>query len=203
MSQYFESIQLLNGELKNLEFHQERFERTRSETMGLKLHPQLSDTILIPDGLEQSLLKCRVVYEKEIIRIEYEPQTVRKVRSLKLVYSDFIEYGFKYTDRSELERLFNQRGDCDDILVVKNGCITDSFYANVIFWDGEAWVTPDTPLLPGTMRASLLRRGIISEKRIRPKDLAGYQKLKLVNAMNNIEHADEIPIDSIHTEAKK
>lgn len=198
MSQYFESIQLLNGELMNLEFHQERFERTRSETMGLKLHPQLSDAILIPDGLEQSLLKCRVVYEKEIIRIEYEPQTVRKVRSLKLVYSDFIEYGFKYTDRSELERLFNQRGDCDDILVVKNGCITDSFYANVVFGDGDRWITPDTPLLPGTMRASLLRKGSIGINRITPEDLAGFQALKLINAMNNLQQAPELPIDSIY-----
>lgn len=198
MSQYFESIQLLNGELKNLGFHQERFERTRSETMGLKLHPQLSDAILIPEGLEQSLLKCRVIYEQEIIRIEYEPQTVRKVRSLKLVYSDFIEYGFKYTDRSELEILFNQRGDCDDILVVKNGCITDSFYANVVFRDGERWITPDTPLLTGTMRASLLRKGLIGLSRITPEDLAGFQTLKLINAMNDLQQAPEIPIDSIY-----
>lgn len=182
----------------NLEFHQERFERTRSKTMGLKLHPRLSDTILIPDGLEQDLLKCRVVYEKEIIRIEYEPQTARKVRSLKLIYSDLIEYGFKYTDRGELEKLFNQRGDCDDILVVKNGCITDSFYANVVFGDGERWITPDTPLLPGTMRASLLSKGLIGKSRIAPEDLAGYQTLKLINAMNDLQHAPEIPIESIY-----
>jgi len=198
MSRFFETIKLLNGELKNLEYHQERFERTRSETMGLNLHPRLSDSIMIPEGLEDSLLKCRVVYAEEIIRIEYEPQTVREVRSLKLVYSDIIAYGFKYADRSELENLFNQRGDCDDILVVKNGCITDSFYANVVFWSGEGWITPDTPLLPGTMRASLLRKGLIGHSRITPGDLAGFQTLKLINAMNDLQQAPEIPIDSIY-----
>lgn len=197
MSPYFESIQLLNGELQNLEFHQERFERTRSETMGLNLHPRLCDSIMIPEGLDQSLLKCRVVYAQEILRIEYEPHTVREVRSLKLVYSDLIEYGFKYADRSELEILFNQRGDCDDILVVKNGCITDSLYANVVLWDGAVWSTPDTPLLPGTMRASLLEKGLIMKRRITPKDLVRYQKLKLINAMNDLHQATEIPIDSI------
>ncbi len=198
MSQYFETIQLLNGELKNLEFHQERFERTRSEKLGLKNHPLLVEVIQLPRGLEQGVLKCRVIYKKEIERIEYEPHRTHKIRSLKLVFSDTIEYGFKYTDRNELELLFHQREDCDDILVVKKGCITDSFYANVVFWDGKMWMTPDTPLLPGTMRASLLKKGLIMEGRITPEDLAGFQKLKLINAMNDLQGAPEIPIDSIH-----
>jgi 4-amino-4-deoxychorismate lyase len=101
-------------------------------------------------------------------------------------------------DRRELEKLLHKRGDCDDILVVKNGCITDSFYANVVFWNGEVWITPDTPLLPGTMRASLLRNGMIRKSRITPEDLAVYQKLKLINAMNDLQEAPEIPIDSIY-----
>ena len=120
MSLYFETIQLLDGELKNLEFHQERFERTRSKALGLKRHPLLSEVIQVPRGLEQGVLKCRVIYEKEIVRIEYEPHQAQKVHSLKMVYSDSIEYGFKYVDRSELEILFHQRGYCDDILIEKS-----------------------------------------------------------------------------------
>ena len=115
-----------------------------------------------------------------------------------MVYSDTIDYGFKYRDRGELEKLFHQREACDDILVVKKGCVSDSFYANVVFWDGLAWVTPDTPLLPGTMRASLLAKGLIRESRITPENLHSYQKLKLINAMNDLKNAPEIPIESIH-----
>ena len=198
MSRCIETIQLLNGELRNLEFHQERFERTRSLVLGLSKHPLLAELIQLPCGLEKGLLKCRVIYEKEILRIEYEPQHLREVRSLQLVYSDSIEYGFKYEDRSDLDALFLQRGSCDDILVVKKTFITDSFYANVIFWDGEAWITPHTPLLPGTMRASLLSRGLIREGSISTDDLHRFQKLKLINAMNDLEQAPEIPIESIH-----
>ncbi|MBE9518945.1 MAG: aminotransferase class IV, partial [Bacteroidetes bacterium] len=135
---------------------------------------------------------------KEIELIEFEPYQAQKVRSLKMVYSDSIDYRFKYADRSELEILFQQRGDCDDILVVKKACVSDSFYANVVFWDGLAWVTPDTPLLPGTMRASLLADGLIQESRITPEDLHRYQKLKLINAMNDLRNAPEIPLESIH-----
>ncbi len=198
MSRFIETIQLFNGELKNLEFHQERFERTRLEAMGLKSHPLLADVIEVPGGLDQGLLKCRVSYEREIELIEYEPQIKHRVHSLQLVYSDTIEYGFKYADRTELETLFGQRGECDDILIVKNNFITDSYYANVVFWNGESWITPDTPLLPGTMRASLLRKGEIMEGTITPGDLDKYQKVKLINAMSDLQHASKIPIDSIH-----
>ncbi len=198
MSQFIETIQVLHGELQNLVFHQERFERTRQIALGLKRHPQLAELITVPGGLEQVVLKCRVIYEKEIVRLEYEPYRAHKVHSLKIVYSDSIDYGFKYADRSELEELFRQRAECDDILVVKQGCITDSFYANVVFWDGTEWITPDTPLLAGTMRSSLLRKGIIGERRITRSDLSGFQKVKLINAMNDLQNAPEIPIESIH-----
>lgn len=198
MSLFIETIQLLRGELRNLEFHQERFERTRIQALGLKRHPLLADVIQVPRGLEQGLLKCRVSYQKEIVLVEFEPYQEHKVQSLKMVFSDNIDYGFKYADRSELERLFQKREECDDILVVKHACISDSFFANLVFWDGSMWVTPDTPLLPGTMRASLLKKGLIREGRITPEDLSGYQKLKLINAMNDLESAPDISIESIH-----
>lgn len=197
MSLFIETIKLYQGSLRNLEFHQERFERTRSRALGLRKHPQLEELIRVPAGLEQGLFKCRVTYEKEIVLVEYEPYKPQKVQSLKLVFSDSIDYGFKYADRSGLEALYKERGDCDDILVVKNNCIGDSFYANVVFWDGTSWISPDTPLLPGTMRAALLAKAEIRESRITPADLNSYQKLKLINAMNDLEHAPEIGIESI------
>ena len=198
MSLFIETIQIQNGELNNLIFHQERFERTRLKALKLKKHPLLSEVIQVLPGLEQGIIKCRVIYDKEIVLIEYEPYQVREVHSLKMISSDSIDYGFKYANRSELEELFRQREDCDDILVIKNGCVSDSFYANVVFWDGAEWITPDTPLLPGTMRASLLRKKELRESLIRPEDLAGYQKMKLINAMNDLENAPEIPMESIH-----
>ena len=168
MSLFIETIQLCRGELRNLEFHQERFERSRRDVLGLKNHPRLAEAIQLPEGLEKSLLKCRVSYATLIDLIEYEPPQPREVNSLKLVYSDSIDYYYKYAHLSNLQELFEQREACDDILVVKNHCITDSFYANVVFWDGREWITPDTPLLQGTMRAFLLSRGLIREERIGP-----------------------------------
>lgn len=198
MSRFIETIQLLHGLLLNLEFHQIRFERSRREVLGIKNHPRLAEAITVPKGLDKGLLRCKVYYGEVIELIEFEPHLERKVNTLKLVNSDSIEYGYKYADRRELELLFHRREECDDILIVKKACISDSFYANVIFWDGFEWITPNTPLLPGTMRASLLNRGLIREEGITPDELNRFQKLKLINAMTDLEQAPEIPIDCIH-----
>jgi len=197
MSPFIETIKLLEGELKNLSYHQARFNRTRAEVFGLQDHPRLIREIPVPDGLDRGFFKCRVLYGKEIERIEYEPQTRQEINSLKLVTSDTVSYGYKYSDRSSLEALYEQRGDCDDILIVRQHCITDSYYANVALFDGTDWFTPDTPLLPGTMRASLLDDGSLKEARIMVSDLGGFQKLRLINALNNLEEGPEIEIKDI------
>ncbi len=79
MSPYIESIQLLDGQLKNLQHHQERFQRTRLSELGLDKHPRLEEAIVLPGGLEKGLFKCRVLYGKEIELIEYEPYLRRTI----------------------------------------------------------------------------------------------------------------------------
>ncbi len=197
MSPYIETIRLQNGELKNLSYHQARFERTRLLELGLRTHPDLNQMIKIHKGLDRGLLKCRVMYGKEIERIEFELYSRRVVKSLKVVEADHISYSFKYSDRIALDALFAQRGNCDDILMVKNGCVTDSHFANTAFWDGATWFTPDTPLLPGTMRASLLEKGVLKMARITPGNLNNYHNIRLINAMNTLQEGAEIALNSV------
>jgi 4-amino-4-deoxychorismate lyase len=197
MSRYFETIKVQNGELLNLCYHQQRFQRTRREEMGLKNHPALAEVISVPGGLEQGLFKCRVIYGKEIELIEYEPYIKKEIRSLKLVRSDTITYGCKTLDRSVLEDLYRQRGKCDDILIVSKGSISDTSYSNVLFMDGSRWLTPDRPLLPGTMRASLIADGRVTEEHITPDDLGKFQSIKLINAMNNFQDGTELAMEAI------
>ncbi len=67
----------------------------------------------------------------------------------------------------------------------------------MVFGNEDGWVTPDTPLLPGTMRASLLDSGTISVSRITLDDLNKFQTIRLINAMNNFHDANEIPIEAV------
>ena len=88
--------------------------------------------------------------------------------------------------------------ECDDILIVKNGRITDTSYANIVVRGSDnTWYTPSTYLLNGTRRQSLLDRGIIKEREITPASLRKFRELHLINSMINIADTAGIPVRSI------
>lgn len=119
------------------------------------------------------------------------------IKSLLLVVDDVIEYGFKFQNRVALQQNFEKRGNADEVLIVKEGLITDTSYANVVFWDGSQWATPDKPLLKGTKRAQLLREGVIVEQKIRVEDLGAFTYVRLINAMLDFESTPVIEIRQI------
>lgn len=192
-----ETIKCKNGMLENLKYHQARFDN--AQIMNFRTTPKikLENKIKIPDNAKYGLFKCRVIYSLKIEKIEFTIHRIKKISSLQLIECDNINYQHKSTDRATLTNLYEKRGKCDDILIVKNGFITDSFTANAIFFDGNKWLTPDTPLLPGTQRARLLYEGQISTCKITPYDLHKYQKIGLINAMQNMEDMPVVPIDKV------
>lgn len=192
-----ETIQLLDGNLKNIEYHNTRLNASISEYYGVDSNVCISEIIQIPLQYTTGLYRCRLTYDNKNIHFEYIPYKFRKIRTLKLVRDDHIDYHLKYADRSRLDLLFNQRGNCDDIIVVKNGCLTDSFAANLVFGDGIRWFTPDTPLLAGTMRAKLLDNGYLTEKRITISNFREHKYAGLVNAFLAIENMPVIPVGLI------
>lgn len=199
MSPLLETIKCKDGALFNLRYHQARFNEVRKEYFGLTEKMDLSEIVKIPEDCKTGLFRCRVIYAETIEKIEFLPHRYRPIHSLKLVEDNQIDYRFKFTNRQKLEQLFEQRGDCDDILIVKNGCITDSFTANVVFSDGKRWWTPDSPLLPGTQRARLLHEGKISECRITPSDIPNFQQAGLINAMQDLNEMPVLKTENILT----
>jgi 4-amino-4-deoxychorismate lyase len=156
----------------------------------------LEDLFSLMDVPSSGLFKARIIYDIEIRKVEFVPYIMRPVQSLKLIHDNSILYNYKFLDRSNLDNLFAQRDKADDILIVQNGLITDSWYANIIFKKAGRWFTPDTYLLNGTMRQSLLDAGLIEEIRIEVSDLKQYQSARLINSMLGM-NGPEIPIDSI------
>ena len=183
-----ETIKCNDGKLFNMEFHQARFEKAQEEYFGITPQINLFDKIEIPEFAKKGLFRCRVTYSKKIEKIEFIPHQYREIKSLKLVEDDEIDYHFKYADRERLQKLFEKRAGCDDIIIIKNGCITDSFTANLIFFDGKKWFTPDTPLLHGTQRTKLLFEKQIFECRLTVADIKKYEKVGLINAMQDFEN---------------
>ncbi|NOR76062.1 MAG: hypothetical protein GQ525_13020 [Draconibacterium sp.] len=198
MCQLLETIKCKNGKLYNLEFHQTRFETARKSLFSCSDKINLSKVIQVPKEFQIGIFRCRVIYSETIIKIEFIPHQFRKIKSLKLIEENEIDYLFKYSDRKKLNSLFEKRGDCDDILIVKNGCITDSLTANIIIFDGKKWWTPDTPLLHGTQRAKLINEGKIKVCSISKSDISKYSKVGLINAMWNFDNMPVISIEKIH-----
>lgn len=154
------------------------------ELFGEVTIQNLAHQISIPDDAQQGIYKCRVVYGRDIEQVEFVPYQQRAIRTLRRVPCDTIDYSHKYADRSLLNQLFAQRGNCDDVLIIKNGLVTDTSYANIVLYDGQRWVTPAHPLLRGTRRQYLMDIGLIQEAVIEENDLSHYQKFQIINAFH-------------------
>ncbi len=187
MHHLIESIKILDGRIHLPDLHNERLNRSRRTLLGETVAPiYLEDQIRIPENCREGLFKCRVLYSMGIDQIEFVPYKLPVIRTLRVVAGE-PEYAHKYADRRALNDLYAQRGDCDDILILKNGEFTDSWFANLVFDDGRHLWTPERPLLEGVKRAFYLQEGRIRPARITPEDLARFQAVHLINAMLDLE----------------
>ena len=206
MSRLIESICIQNGEIRNLEFHQERLNRSRWKLFGLNDELNLRKCIesrLLSGveanrdfGIKQEKAKCRILYDEKIHSVEINPYQIRKIHSVKLIENNEIDYRFKFENRTAFELMKDSVAE-DEIIIVKNGKITDTSYSNLVFFDGENWITPKTFLLNGTMRQYLLNSKQIIEKEVSINDLKSFQSFKLINAMMNLEESPALDISVI------
>lgn len=191
-----ESIKIHNKQLCNIEFHNSRFNKARQELFDIEEVMDIKTLVNIPPNLDYLTYKCRIVYDIEIRSIEFIPYKKKKIRSLRLMRNDSIEYNYKYFDRKIFEQMLQNPG-ADEILIVKNGKITDTSYSNIVLFDGQKWVTPSEPLLKGTKREYLLFTGQITEEEINVDDIRLFKCAKLINAMLDIEDQEPIKISKI------
>ena len=194
MCQFIETIRIENGKALNLGFHNYRFNKTRRDIFECNLPVNLADYIQPGEYIERT--KCRIEYQDEVEKVEYQPYTIRPVKSLRMVTSDGLDYTYKSSNRQKLDELFKQKSEADDILIIRDGFLTDTSIANIALWNGEQWETPEKPLLEGTMRASLLGKGLIVPAAIRPHDLSRYSRVRLFNAMIGFGEI-ELPVQHI------
>lgn len=183
MFRFVETIKLSKGIFYRLKYHQRRvnnaFKAFFPNEEPIDLIEILNQT-LIP---QKGLFKCRIVYDIDAEQPEFIPYTQREINSLKIVEMNLESKPYKPEDRTAYNEAFAQRGDCDDVLISKNGLLTDTSYTNVAFFDGTNWYTPRIPLIYGVNRAELLETGKLIEKDIKAEDLKDFQQIALFNAM--------------------
>lgn len=192
----FESLCVQDGKLLNSQWHENRFQTSYNQYYGSPAPFFLLEGLNIPNNFSKGRVKLRIRYNQKDRIFHFEHYQTQKIESLQLVYTEELDYSFKYTERENLNALFSQKGKSDDVLIVKKGRITDSSYANVVFFDGNEWWTPNHPLLKGTCRARLLSQEIIKEILLEVNDLKNFKGLKLINAMRDMDQPI-IPIENL------
>lgn len=196
MFRLIESIRLENGKFFRLHYHQQRMDMT------IRNLNQKENTICLTDVLHSQaypsdgLFKCRVVYGSEaVLKVEFIPYVNERPEELHIVRVSQLNYSYKFEDRSELETLKPAKPQTD-IVISRNGRITDAIYSNLVFFDGKRWITPAQPLLKGTMRQALLDAGEIHEAEILEKDIVKFSHVKRINAMLQFDEPP-LPVSQI------
>jgi len=197
MCRFLETIKLNNGEFYRLKYHQDRINNCFAMFYPDVNVPDLSVFLSHNSFPEEGLWKCRVLYDlhgfqkPEIIKYE-----IRDIKTMKIIETDLEAMTYKSTERQAISKLYDLRGDCDDVLLVRNGCVADSSYTNIAMFDGDKWITPKRPIIFGTNRAYLLDNNLITEGDIAISDISKFQKIRMFNAM--IEFGEiELDISSI------
>ena len=88
-SEFLETIKIIDGVIYNIEYHQERYEHVLS-SFGIKTLSQLQKYINPPS---QGLFRCRIVYNiDKILSVTYHPYRKKRVKSLRVIFNDTINY---------------------------------------------------------------------------------------------------------------
>lgn len=196
MSPLFETIRVAGGRLWHIGYHNARMNGSRRAIFAAADILDLERAIAVPAGLGEGEFRCRVAYGETIDEVSITPYVRKNVTTLRLVEWGALDYAHKYSDRSAIDRLLSGAGT-DDILIVRNGLVTDASIANVAFFDGERWLTPASPLLGGTARARLLDEGRIHTAEIRADRIGRYASVVLMNAMLEFDRAPRIATSRI------
>ncbi|RLA73738.1 MAG: branched-chain amino acid aminotransferase [Epsilonproteobacteria bacterium] len=175
MEEFFETIKCEDEEVLNIHYHNQRVART----IGMNIN--LLEYIYPPNN---KLLKCKVIYNKEeVLNVEFTPYKEKNIKSFKIIVDNTIEYKYKSANRKEIDKLYKEKEDCDEIIIIKNGLVTDTSIANILIYENGIWFTPKKPLLQGTTIDRLLLENHIKQSDITLKQLQQSNKIALTNAM--------------------
>ncbi|MDQ3142384.1 MAG: aminotransferase class IV [Bacteroidota bacterium] len=197
MFPFFETMAMKEGSIRNVFFHQKRMEETFKMFYPSEKAINLSLIQFQEPMLPHLKYKVKVQYNNLGFKFNVQPYHSKVFKNVHIKNDNQIDYPFKFTNRKNINSLMKQIPDTDQIIILKDDYITDSSYSNIVFYDGERWITPATPLLKGTMREYLLSEKRINEDYLEVKQLIHFKEFKFINAMNNLDEAHSYPMSCI------
>lgn len=191
-----ETFSLHRGRIRNAPFHAARMLATGTALGFIPPTWEEVESFVAPIVSDEPL-RCTLTYRQSLEGVEVVPYRIKYWRALQLIPIDYNIYPWKWKDRHVFS-LYDSMMEVGTLpLFVWNECLTDTVYTHVVLEDMNGdLVTPDTFLIRGTMRESLIQKKIITERRITTADLIRYRRIHLINAMM-LPGENKIPMERI------
>ncbi len=202
MYRFIESIKVEDQKIFLVELHQQRINETFSH-FGKECKIDIYSLFIRLEHEEDGLYKFRLEYDLENnVTQQILPYAVSEHDDFELIINNTIDYSFKSADRTGFQQMKKDSG-ADEIIIVKDGLMTDSSYSNLLFLKDKKWFTPKTYLLNGVMRQSLLSSKKIQETEITLDNIETFSHFQLINALNDFDEMFIYPIEKIINLPKK
>ena len=178
---------------------EEHFDRIKSSALRFNYRFDENEAMALLEAIDNDdPLKVRLVVNKRgVPRLESSPLNIsRKEVQLKIakhpIDSDNLFLFHKTTNREVYDRAKKEVRDCDDVLLFnERGQITETTTANIFLEKKGSLLTPpiECGLLPGTLRASLLKKKEVIEKILTLDDLSIADNIFVGNSVRGLQRA--------------
>lgn len=191
----FETIAICDGIVQNIEFHQRRFDQACRDFFQVKPFLNLAEVIIPSVEQQRGIFRCRLDYNKNEYILQYSPYKPKIIQQFKLIYTQNLEYRFKYTMRDFFQSI--PLAENEEAIIINNGKVSDATIGNLLFFKQGKWLTSQHYLLKGTQLATLLETNRVELADIEVKDLSQFEKIMLINALNPFDLTRSVPIQAI------
>jgi 4-amino-4-deoxychorismate lyase len=191
--EFIETLLVKNGKVQNFQYHLKRMQKTIKHFKWKMENFKINETEILKNIKTQNARVRITYYYKGIKNIELFPLKERIFKKFKLVNINF-NYHFKLKNRKNFSHIHSKFPEFDEFILVKNNLITDTTISNLAFFTGNEWITPKYPLLKGTKREELLKKGFLKEENIHIYDLPYFKKMAMINAIIEFKKIDEFDI---------
>ncbi|AGH39054.1 Branched-chain amino acid aminotransferase/4-amino-4-deoxychorismate lyase [Bibersteinia trehalosi USDA-ARS-USMARC-188] len=197
MSQFplFETIAIKDGIAQNIAYHQARYEKSCFGYFNETPLFELSKILTIPQEYKQGLYRCKIAYNQHDYEIQYFPYQAKELHYFDVVYSDNLDYQFKYSNRSIFQTFpINQHSE---VIIINNGKVSDCTIGNLLFSKQGKWYSSKDYLLKGTQLSRLLDEKQVELLDIPVESLGNFEQIMLINALNPFDLARALPIQAV------
>ncbi|WP_290002470.1 hypothetical protein [Faucicola atlantae] len=133
----FETIAIVQGEPQNLAHHQRRYAHSLASFYPKQCYQvfdlaSVLQKFLADNPPNHSLMRCRIDYNASDMAMHLVGYQRRDNLTFQPVICDDIDYTLKFTNRDQLNTLLQQRGACDEVIIIKHGFVTDCTIGNLV-----------------------------------------------------------------------